>query len=274
MELELQLIADVGLVGAPNAGKSTLLAALTAARPKIADYPFTTLEPNLGVLELAGGERLVLADVPGLIEGAAEGSGLGTSFLKHLGRTTLVVHVLDCSVALAESRRTFRQVQRELERHDAGLLGRVRVCALNKVDLPGAAARAGKLKAELERQAMTAVPVSAVEGEGLDELTAVIFSAEVTARSGAVPRPSFRVFKPEPVAAAVTVKRRGDAFLVRGAGIEAIVARSDLDNPVAVSRMRRQLAAAGLREALLEAGARGGDTVEVGGREFVFDPDL
>ncbi|HEY8739493.1 MAG TPA: GTPase ObgE, partial [Candidatus Dormibacteraeota bacterium] len=149
LNLELRLIADVGLVGAPNAGKSTLLGALTAATPRIADYPFTTLEPNLGVLELPDGERLVLADVPGLIEGASEGVGLGTAFLKHLSRTSILVHLVDASAGSAEGRAAFDAVQEELQSFDPDLPKRVAVVVLNKTDVPGTARAVKALSKQL-----------------------------------------------------------------------------------------------------------------------------
>ncbi|MEA2645903.1 MAG: GTPase, partial [Chloroflexota bacterium] len=152
LRLELQVIADVGLVGAPNAGKSTLLGALTAATPKVAGYAFTTLEPNLGVLDMPDGFRLTLADIPGLIEGASEGAGLGTAFLKHLTRTGLLVHVVDCARPAAESLADWRAVTEELRAYEAELPGRVRLVALNKIDVPGAAATAKSLARELATQ--------------------------------------------------------------------------------------------------------------------------
>ncbi|HEV3233398.1 MAG TPA: GTPase ObgE [Candidatus Dormibacteraeota bacterium] len=268
LRLELRLIADVGLVGAPNAGKSTLLGALTAANPKVAGYPFTTLEPNLGVVEYPDGSRLTLADIPGLIEGAAGGAGLGTDFLKHIGRAGVLVHVVDCSTGLAAARESWRSVIVELEGYDPELPSRVRIAALNKIDLPGAELTARELAAELESPRTACYLVSAEEGTGLDELTEALASADEP------PKPLLQIYRPEPVAARISVRREGDGFRVKSRAVERIVARADLGNPEALARMRRQLAGAGLRQALMEAGAEAGDTVMVGDTEFLFDPEL
>ena len=272
IRLEMRLIAEVGLVGAPNAGKSTLLGALTAATPKIASYPFTTLEPNLGVVESEGGDRLVLADVPGLIEGASEGVGLGTEFLKHLAKTAVLVHVIDASMPPDEARGVHDQVLAELRQYDAELPGRVRVIALNKLDLPGAKLSAQALSQEMESGDVAIYQVSALQGQGLEELLEAIREA---AAEGRTPhRPALRVYRPEPVQEKVRVAHKDDVYHVRGKAIEAIVARTDIENPDGLVRMRRQLDTAGLREALLQAGAGVGDTVMIGAVEFLFDPDL
>ncbi|HEV3231278.1 MAG TPA: GTPase ObgE [Candidatus Dormibacteraeota bacterium] len=272
LRLELRLIADVGLVGSPNAGKSTLLAALTAATPKIADYPFTTLEPNLGVVEEEeSGRRLVLADVPGLIEGASAGVGLGTDFLRHLSRTAYVVHVLDCARPLDECLADFRQVGEELRLYDPELAARVRICALNKVDLPGAAAAAAAVGHELEREGYRCLAISAAAGEGLAELRQALFAADISgAKRG---QPVLRVYRPEPIPGRLKVEREGEGFRVKGRIVETLVARTDMGNDAALDRMRRRLEQLHLRESLLEAGARPGDTVYVGASEFLFDPE-
>jgi GTPase len=270
--LELRLIADVGLVGAPNAGKSTLLGALTAATPRIASYPFTTLEPNLGVLEFDDGDRLVLADVPGLIEGASKGVGLGTDFLKHLAKTAVLVHVVDASLPVPEVRAVHDQVLAELHQYDEELPQRVQVIALNKVDLPQAELCAPSLANDLGGDGVTCHPVSALQGQGLESLLDAIREAADSSRRP--PPPALRIYHPEPVVEKVRVTRRDDVYHVRGKSIETIVARTDINNPEALVRMRRQLDTAGLREALLEAGAGLGDTVMIGVVEFLFDPDL
>jgi GTP-binding protein len=272
LRLELRLIADVGLVGAPNAGKSTLLAALTAATPKIAGYPFTTLEPNLGVVEFEDGDRFVLADVPGLIEGASTGVGLGTDFLKHLAKTGVLVHVIDASLPGEEARALHDQVVAELGQYDAELPRRVRLIALNKLDLPEAERTAPVLARQLGSEDVAVHQVSAREGAGLEDLLDALRQT-VTARR-TPPRPALRVYRPEPVEEKVRVTHDGDAYRVRGKTIEAIVARTDITNPEGLVRMRRQLDTVGLREALLDAGAGIGDTVMIGAMEFLFDPDL
>ncbi|HXA41440.1 MAG TPA: GTPase ObgE [Candidatus Solibacter sp.] len=270
--LELTLIADVGLVGAPNAGKSTLLAGLTAATPRIASYPFTTLEPNLGVVSFEDGERLVLADVPGLIEGASEGVGLGTEFLKHLSKTAVLVHVVDASLAPLEARAAYDHVVSELRQYDEQLPGRVRVVALNKIDLPEAELTARRLAKDLKAEGLVFHKVSARDGYGLEPL---LDSIRASSRTGRRTRPAaLRIYHPEPALEKIRVRRREDSYQVLGKGVEAIVARTDVNNPEALARMRRQLDVAGLREALLDAGAGVGDTVMIGTVEFLFDPDL
>ena len=273
LTLELRLIADVGLVGLPNAGKSTLLAALTAARPKIADYPFTTLEPNLGVVEMADESRLVLADVPGLIEGASDGTGLGTSFLKHLSRTAVLVQVVDCSEELDACRAARDVVREELRRFDPGLAAKVRVMALNKIDVPGAALRAKELANEWGGEGVLCFAVSAQAGEGLIDLLEGVAAASAAATAASY-RPPLTIYRPEPARRRITVVATAQGFQVRGRAVETIVARTDWENPAALARMRRQLETAGLRDALLEAGAKGGDTILVGESEFLFDPDF
>jgi GTP-binding protein len=270
--LELRLIADVGFVGAPNAGKSTLLAGLTAATPRIASYPFTTLEPNLGVVAFEEGDRLILADVPGLIEGASEGMGLGTAFLKHLAKTAVLVHVVDASLPPIEARASYDQVVDELHRYDPELPRRLRVVALNKIDLPEADLTARRLAKDLSSEGLVCHKVSAREGHGLE---ALLQSIREAATSGRRPRPpALRVYHPEPTQTRVRVTAQGGAYQVKGKNVEAIVARTDINNPEALIQMRRQLDAIGLRQALVDAGASVGDTVMIGKVEFLFDPDL
>ena len=271
LRLELRLIADVGFVGAPNAGKSTLLGALTAATPRVADYPFTTLEPNLGVLELPDGRRLVLADVPGLIEGASEGVGLGTAFLRHISRTSILVHVVDVSSSVDEARSTFEAVQNELAGYDPGLPARVRIVVLNKVDLPGAKAVARRLGKELEGE-REVLAISAREGEGVDALVSALVTSHAAARRPL--SPPLRVYRPEPEFGPVNVKREGGVFVLTGVDVQRIVAQTDMANPDALERMQRLLSGAGVREALVAAGAGEGDTVAIGDQEFVFNPEL
>jgi GTP-binding protein len=281
VRLELRLIADIGLVGLPNAGKSTLLAALTGARPRIADYPFTTLTPNLGVAELSDGRSLVLADVPGLIEGAHRGAGLGVEFLRHVERTRVLVHVVDCSVGVAAARRALRQVEAELAGFDAALAARPTVVALNKVDVPAAAAAAAELATELP----AAHPISAAGRIGLEPLLADAARLASLARSasatpeapqaaGAAPG-GHRVYRYAPRRAdPVVVEREPDgAFRVRGGGMERLVQRTDLGEDEALAALQARLRAAGVESALAAAGCRDGDTVRIGGSELVYaDP--
>ena len=170
LRLELKLLADVGLVGFPNAGKSTLISRLSAAHPKIADYPFTTLEPCLGVVAVGEEESFVLADIPGLIEGAHQGHGLGTRFLRHIERTRLLVHLVDVSATGRDPAEDFRVVRNELGQFSAALLEKPVVVVANKLDQPGAAERAETLRAFCQREGMPFHAISALRGDGLNEL--------------------------------------------------------------------------------------------------------
>jgi GTP-binding protein len=169
IEVELRLIADVGLVGVPNAGKSTLLSRVSAARPKIADYPFTTTQPALGVVRVPDGRSFVMADIPGLIEGAHAGAGLGHEFLRHISRTRVLIHVLDLSPE-RDPLADFAAVNEELRRHDPALLERPILVALNKIDLPEARRRAPEVRARVTALGLEAWPISGATGEGLPEL--------------------------------------------------------------------------------------------------------
>jgi GTP-binding protein len=176
VELELRLLADAGLVGLPNAGKSTLLRRVSSARPKVADYPFTTTEPILGAVDLADGRGFVMADLPGLIAGAHQGAGLGHAFLRHIARTRVLIHVVDLA-GLDDPLHQFEIVRRELELHDPRLIHRPVIVALNKVDLPDARRRARAAVKELEARGLHAIAVSGATGEGVDALLRAAFEA-------------------------------------------------------------------------------------------------
>jgi GTP-binding protein len=287
IHLELKLIADVGLVGLPNAGKSTLLAALTGARPKVASYPFTTLHPNLGVAELDGGRTLVLADVPGLIEGAHRGAGLGIEFLRHLERTRVLIHVVDCSAGAAVARRSIDQVEAELRAFSPRLAARPTLLALNKVDVPEARAVAAELAAELP----AAHPVSAAGRIGTRELieaaAAMVAQARrdavgpadgSTAAPGTPPADAgaaaggHRVYRHTPREPRdLRVEREPDgAYRVIDPRVERLVERTDLDEDEAVVALQRRLATAGVDAALAAAGCSDEDTVRIGSAEFTY----
>jgi GTP-binding protein len=273
LHLELRLIADIGLVGLPNGGKSTLLAALTGAQPKIAAYPFTTLHPNLGVAELEGGHTLVLADVPGLIEGASHGAGLGLEFLRHLERTRTLVHVVDASAGVDAARDALATVRVELEAYSPELAGRPSVVAFNKIDLAEGAQAAEVLAAEFPGS----FQISAQHGDGCREL--LLAAAELAGRvisdaPGPAPQGLHRVYHPRPRRVITNdVVREDDAFRVVGELVERMVGRIDLENDEAVSRLQRKLAAAGIDAALAAAGCREGDTVRIGDAEFTYSDD-
>jgi len=277
IHLELKLIADVGLVGLPNAGKSTLLAALTGARPKVAAYPFTTLHPNLGVAELEGGHTLVLADVPGLIEGAHQGAGLGIEFLRHLERTRVLIHVVDCAGGSADARRSIRRVEAELRAFSPRLAERPTVFALNKVDIVEAAEAARELASGLP----AAHPISAARGTGtralLDAVATMVSEARRT-EVATVPATAPGVEGGHRVYRHVSrggepphVQREGDgAYRVTGPSVERLVGRTDLDEEEAVASLQRRLGAEGVDEALAAAGCRHGDTVRIASVEFTY----
>ncbi len=273
LHLELRLIADVGIVGLPNSGKSTLLAALTGAHPKIAAYPFTTLHPNLGVAELEGGHTLVLADVPGLIEGASHGAGLGLEFLRHLERTRALIHVVDASAGVEAAHVALATVRAELVAYSAELAARPSVYAFNKIDLPGAADAASVLAGELRGS----FRISAQTGEGCRELLAAAAELAAQARRESPPPATLglhRVYRPRPRRVTSSdVIREPDGFRVAGELVERMVVRIDLDNDEAVARLQRKLAASGVDAALAAAGCREGDTVRIGDAEFVYSED-
>jgi len=277
LTLSLKLLADVGLVGLPNAGKSSLLASLTRAHPKIAAYPFTTIEPNLGVLRV-GESTAVIADIPGLIEGASEGAGLGHRFLAHIERTALLIYVLDGSDGRQEWLRALETVRGELRAFRAELLERPAIVLLNKADVLDAAGReaAAEFLAGLVWPAASLL-VSAGDGEGLDAL--VVALGDITSRARAAEEAAAAVA--EAAAAPVlrpadgrletfTVARDQERFVVHGVQLERLFAKADLDNEDAVRYLQQVIERAGLNDALRRAGARPGDTVVVGEQEFEF----
>jgi GTP-binding protein len=276
--LELKVVADVGLVGFPSAGKSSLIAAISRARPKIADYPFTTLVPNLGVV-VAGDVTYTVADVPGLIEGASEGRGLGFDFLRHIERCAALVHVIDC--ATFEPGRDpltdLDVIEAELTAH-GGLEDRPRLVALNKVDVPDAAELAEMARADLEERGLRVFAVSTKSGAGLQALMFAMAEV-VVARRAILPAPAPRiVLRPKPLGARkgsvqeFTIERENDLWRVRGAKPERWVRQTDFGNAEAVGYLADRLNRIGIEDKLLELGARAGDGVAIGGEDaVVFD---
>jgi GTP-binding protein len=282
--LRLKVLADVGLVGLPNAGKSSLLRRLTRARPKVAEYPFTTLDPALGTLE-ADDRQLVVADIPGLIEGASSGAGLGHEFLAHIERTRLLIHVLDMRpVDGTDPVANYATVERELALHDPRLAALPCVLALSKADLVDPADREAA-REEWERRLGSEVPVivtSAVAGIGIDRLAAELLRA---VPAGAQPvqntdgqpvdeLPEHRVFRPAAGRAWRVEQVSERSFRVSGQGIERLVARYDLDNEDALAYLERRLRGIGVIDALVEKGFEPGDEVEIAGVAFDLDPDV
>ena len=276
VRLELRLIADVGLVGLPNAGKSTLLAAVTAARPKIADYPFTTLEPNLGVMELADDDerRPTIADVPGLIEGASGGAGLGHAFLRHVERTRVLVHVVDGSSR--DPGWDFDVIRDELRAHDPALLDKPMLVAFNKIDLPSAADAWPVFRAARARDGLPCVAISAVAGHGIDEFRAALAQLLPEAEDlDAPPEPAgVVVHRLDAAPNRVVVTREPDgAFRVAGKRIERLAAQTDFDVEESAERFQRDLERLGADAELRKAGIRAGDTVRVGSVELEWEAE-
>jgi GTP-binding protein len=262
LKLELKLIADVGLVGVPNAGKSTYLAAVTSAQPKIAPYPFTTLVPNLGVAVVDDDTTLVLADIPGLIEGAHQGVGLGFEFLRHIQRTRVLIHVLDG--AAADPLADFSQINTELALFDENLSSRPQIVAFNKIDLPEAQERWPALKVELERRGYEMFAMSALTRTGTRD---VLYRAAQRVAEMPVPDPvkEMPVYKPESDMAAFAITREPDgAYRVRGARIERAARMTYWEHDEAVQRFQKILEFLGIRKALAAAGIHEGDTVHIG----------
>jgi GTPase len=301
LELELKLLADVGLVGLPNAGKSSLLARLTHATPKVANYPFTTLEPVLGVLE-SDERQLVIADIPGLIEGASEGAGLGHDFLAHIERTRLLVHGLDVAPEASggpDAVQSYAAIERELAAHDPRLAALPRVLALSKTDLVSDE-RAAELVADWEerlRGEVPAIATSAATGAGVRALAQLLLSrvdelpapsaasateAAASATDLAASAPvvatspeglaEHMVFRPA-AQSGFRVERTGErAFAVRGPGIERLLSRFDVENEDAMAYFESRLRRIGVIKALVAEGFEAGDEVEIGGVSFELDP--
>ncbi|MFV2143375.1 GTPase ObgE [Isoptericola sp. G70] len=289
--LELKSIADVALVGFPSAGKSSLIAAVSAARPKIADYPFTTLVPNLGVVQ-AGDVRYTVADVPGLIPGASEGRGLGLEFLRHIERTAVIVHVLDCAT-LEPGRDPISDLEAleaelaayagdlEIEGGRVPLLERPQLVVLNKIDVPEARELADFVRPELEARGLRVFEVSTASHEGLRPLTFALGEIVARARAAAPPpEPARVVLRPRAVNdAGFTVTRRTDGstghvyFLVEGRKPHRWVRQTDFNNDEAVGYLADRLAKLGVEDRLLKAGAVAGDEVRIGTERdaVVFD---
>jgi GTPase len=294
LQLQLKLLADVGLVGLPNAGKSSLLARLTRAAPKVASYPFTTLSPVLGVLE--GDDRqLVIADIPGLIEGASEGAGLGHDFLAHVERTRLLVHVLDMAPELsggedAEALDNHATIERELAAHDERLARLPRVLALSKADLvpPQRVAETVAQWSALLGPQVPVIATSSATGTGVRELAAELLRSDtsVIATQPAGPTPGAEraseaeealaehmVFRPAGSTGFVVEQVAAGSFAVNGKGVERLLARYDIDNEDAMAYLEGRLRKIGVLRALEAEGFQAGDDLEIAGVAFELDPE-
>lgn len=257
---ELKLLADAALIGFPNAGKSTLISVVSAAKPKIADYPFTTLEPNLGVVE-ADGRQFVLADIPGLIEGAAEGRGLGHEFLRHVERARAIVVLVDPSPLQAEQpRRQHDILIDELGRYSPELAARPRMVVVGKADLPEAAAAGEALPGS--------ILVSSVTRTGIEEFVRAAADLVDRAQRQTPDRPGYILHRP--VEAPFRIEREGEAWRVVGISARRAVAFADLTNPEAADMAADRLARLGVDHALARAGAEEGDEVRIGDLSFEY----
>ena len=275
LELRLRLLADAGLVGLPNAGKSSLLARLTRAQPKVADYPFTTLHPVLGTLE-RDERQLVLADIPGLIEGASAGAGLGHEFLAHIERCRLLVHVLDLApLDGSDPAENHATVEAELREHGHGLAALPRILCLSKSDLvpPGEAESAIRLWEE--RLDIPVYSTSAATGEGLDRLRDAIFARvpadEPEPGAGELPA-THRVYRPGEGDSYRVDRVAPGLFRVEGGRIDRLIARHDVENDEALRYVEERLRALGVIKSLRAAGFEPGDDVEIAGIVFELDP--
>lgn len=264
--LELRLIADAGIIGFPNVGKSSMLAAASRAKPKIAPYPFTTLEPIPGVVE-AGGISFVLAEIPGLIEGAHVGRGLGSEFLRHALRTKMLIHLIDGSSLSPVD--DMIGVNTELRLFDGGLAGKPQVVAVNKIDIPEVRGRIEDIRMAFAEAGSPALFVSAATGEGVAELMAEAarILREIAAREAAVDEGPKAVFRPRP-RIRPEVRREEDVFVIASRDIERIVARVDINDSEVQRQLRGYMERVGIGRALARMGAKRGDKVRCGEREW------
>ncbi len=264
IQLDLKLLADVGVVGLPNAGKSTLLQAISAARPKVAEYPFTTLEPALGVVDV-GFERFVVADIPGLIEGAHEGAGLGLDFLRHVERTKVLVHMVDGSSSdpLAD----VDAVNRELSQYSEALASRPQLLVVNKIDLPEVEERVPELKVVFGGRGVTPLFLSAAERRGTDELVRRL-AEQLAVQEKEKPLEEIATIRPQPLGRRFNVRREGEGFRVEGERVVAFAEMMPVGGEEGWQELWWRLGRWGVSGALSRAGARPGARVRLGGLEL------
>jgi GTP-binding protein len=281
IELKLRLLADAGLIGLPNAGKSSLLGRLTRAQPKVADYPFTTLEPVLGTIEVDE-RQIVIADIPGLIEGASEGAGLGHEFLAHVERTRLLVHVLDLQpLDGSDPVENHRTVEEEIAQHGEGLGRLPRILCLSKSDLvtpERAEAAAREWRERLGARVIDVLVTSSATGQGLEELRKAVVAGVPVDPPAPAPEEApealaeHRVYRPAEGESIEVVKTGEGAFRVGGQRVERLLARHDIDNPDSLAYVEERLRALGVIKRLEAAGFEPGDDVEIAGTVFELDP--
>ncbi len=264
--LEMRLIADVGVIGYPNVGKSTLLAAASAARPKIDSYPFTTIEPVLGVVEV-GQHSFVMAEIPGLIEGAHLGKGLGHGFLRHILRTKILIHIISGSSASPVE--DMLRVNEELALFDSALAKKAQVVALNKIDLPEVQSRLAGIKDALSGAGIKAFCISAATGQGVSELMSEamrLLKAVATTEKGV--RLPKKVFRPQPRDAGIKVRKEGDEFVLSVPELERLVAGAGVSPSELRWQLKSQLDRLGVNKALEKAGIKPGDKIRCGNLEW------
>jgi GTP-binding protein len=268
LRFELKLIADIGIVGVPNAGKSTLLSVLTNARPKIASYPFTTLEPNLGVAEVDAETNVVLADIPGLVEGAAQGVGLGHDFLRHIQRTRVLIHLLD---GLSDDPlEDFAQTNTELGLFDPNLAKKPQIVALNKIDQPEVQERWPKIKKELKKRGFPSMAISALARTDIRELLLKAAGTLADTPPMEEVEPPMPVYRPVEDPRAFTILREPDGYRVKSVSIERAAEMTPWDQTGSVRRFQKLMERLGVDKALREAGAQEGDTVYIGEYELEY----
>ena len=273
LELRLKLVADAALLGFPNAGKSSLLRRISNARPKVADYPFTTVEPVLGTVDSPDGTQLAVADVPGLLEGASQGVGLGDEFLAHLERARLLIHLVEAAPDATDVRRRLAAIDRELELHGGGLADRPQLIVLSKIDLIEPAGRAALIAA-----AGAEMACSSATGEGIPELVAELFRrvpeadpAEIEQPAAAEELADYLVYRPRPAERrAFRVLRDDGTLRLAGRAIEALAAELDPDDPRDAARLASELERLDVEPALRNAGAKPGDDVLVGPHRLTY----
>lgn len=266
IRLEMRLIADVGIIGYPNVGKSSLLAAASAAKPKIASYPFTTLEPMLGVVEV-GIKTFVMADIPGLIEGAHLGRGLGHDFLRHILRTRVLIHLIDATSASPVD--DMKRVNQELVLFDPALAQRQQLVAVNKIDLPEVREKLETIRDEFHRVGVEPFFISAVTGEGVAELMSATHKllARVVAEQEAVEAPP-KIFRPQPRRRPVEIRKEGDAFVVSVPDLERLMSKDGGVNAELRWHLKQQFDRRGISKQLEKAGIRAGNKVRCGNLEW------
>jgi GTP-binding protein len=272
LRLELKSIADVGLVGFPNAGKSTLLASVSRARPKVANYPFTTLEPNLGVVTVDG-RSFVMADIPGLIEGASAGQGLGHTFLRHVERTRVIIHVVDAAATEGRDPLTdISIIDNELAEYSQTLSHSPQIVALNKVDAVADEADLVRIEKVLREQGRECFRISAATGEGVTTL--LHRAMDLVEQTPALPLHEITYVQEEEVIEPMSIEQSEDGFVVRGTRIENLIARTNLDNHEAVQRLQVAMKHMGVFQALRDSGIKEGDQVFIGEVSFSFYDEM